>query len=87
MISRPLPSSAGVMKKPSATMNTSSALEATPGSESGKYTRQKDCPPRAPRELAARLRFWSMLRITASMVTMASGMSACTMPIITPAKL
>ena len=36
IVSRRPPSSAGVMKKPSAVMNTMSPAAATPGSESGK---------------------------------------------------
>ena len=68
------------MKKPTAVTNTMVAPAATPGSESGKYTRQNAVPGLAPSVAAARGRLRSMFSITASIVSTASGISACTMP-------
>ena len=81
------PSSAGVMKKPSALMNTRRPAEATPGTDMRKKICQKALPPRAPRVRAALTRVWSRRCITDSIAITASGIIACTMPIIVPVKL
>ena len=49
--------------------------------------RQNVSPPRAPNVAAAPRKRGSILVMTDSMVSTASGISACTMPIIVPVKL
>jgi hypothetical protein len=80
IVSRGPPSRAGVMKKPSEPMNTSSPAAATPGMESWKNTRQNACTPDAPIVAAARTRPRSIWPITGSMLTTPSGSMVWTMP-------
>jgi hypothetical protein len=83
IVSRGLPSSAGVTKNPIDWMKTSSVPAPTPGRLSGRKTRTKLCAGPAPRFCAARTRLASIPRITLYRQRIMKGSSTCTMLVMT----